>query len=142
MLFLSPIKDYWFNRHYEEFSMAKKKKITEEERRRFERFNLKCRVRYQVTIEGNMSDLNIGESKNISQGGLLLNTNWPLPVMSTVSIELDTTLVEQYIKLNNIKNYIEIENCPSDIVRIFGTVVHCKKVDDGSYDVGIHLVNK
>jgi hypothetical protein len=113
-----------------------------DERRRFERFNLKCRVRYQVTLEGNLSDLNIGESKNISQAGILLNTNWPLPLTSTVAIELDTQLVDKYIKLNNMQNYIEIENCPSDIVRIFGTVVHCKKVSDGSYDVGVHLVNK
>jgi hypothetical protein len=121
--------------------MAKKKKDNQE-RRRYDRFHLKCRVRYQVTLEGNLSDLNIGESKNISQAGMLLSTNWPLPVLSTVAIELDAHMVEQYIKLNEMQNYIEIENCPSDIVRIFGTVVHCKKCEDGSFDVGIHLVNK
>jgi len=121
--------------------MAKDKK-NEKERRQFNRFHLKCRVRYQVTLEGNMSDLTIGKSKNISQAGMLLNTNWPLPIMSTVAIELDSRLAQNYIKINKIQNYIAIENCPSDIVRIFGTVVHCTKIDDSSYDVGIHLVNK
>jgi hypothetical protein len=117
-------------------------KKNKKERRRFDRFHLKCRVRYQVTIDGNMGDINIGESKNISQAGMLLNTNWPLPVMSTVAIEIDAQKAQDYVKLNRVLNYIEIENCPSDIVRIFGTVVHCTKTDDGSYDVGIHLVNK
>ena len=122
--------------------MSKEEPRSGKERRRFERFNLRCRVRYQVTLEGNMSDLNIGESKNISQAGLLLNTNWPLPLMSTVAVELDAEAVQKYIKFDKMQNYIEIENCPSDIVRIFGTVIHCQETDDGSYDVGIHLVNK
>lgn len=112
------------------------------ERRRFERFNFKCRVRYQVTLEGNLSDLNIGESKNISQAGILLNCNWPLPVMSTVALEFDSSEIQSYVKLDYLKNYIELEKCPTDTVRVFGTVVRCVKVDDGSYDVGIHLVNK
>ena len=120
----------------------KKGKKKETERRRFERRDMKCRVRYQVTLEGNLSDLNIGNSKNISQAGVLLNTNWPLPVMSTVCLEFDVDAISDYIKIQNMQNYIEIEKCPMDLVRIFGTVVRCKKIDDGSYDIGIHLVNK
>jgi len=118
------------------------KKKAGRERRRFERFNFKCRVRYQVTMVGNLSDFNIGESKNISQAGILLNTNWPIPLYSTIAIEVDARLVQKYIKVDSLQNYIELEKCPSDIVRIFGTVVHCEKVADSSYDVGVHLVNK
>ena len=120
----------------------RKGKTQSQERRRFERFACKCRVRYQVTMEGNLSDLNMAEGKNISQAGILINTNWPLPVMSTVAIEFDSKVVQKYIKLDLIKNYIELEKCPTDIIRIFGHVVHCRKIADGSYDVGIHLVNK
>ncbi len=119
-----------------------KVKIPPHERRRFERFSCKCRVRYQITMEGNLSDLNIAEGKNISQAGVLINTNYPLPIMSTVAIEIDSEIVQKFIKLDLIKNYIELEKCPMDIVRIFGHVVHCSKVSDGSYDVGVHLVNK
>ena len=119
-----------------------KEETTSKERRRYERYACKCRVRYQVTLEGNLSDINIAEGKNISQAGILINTNWPLPIMSTVAIEFDSDVVQQYIKLDLIKNYIELEKCPTDIIRIFGHVVYCNKISDGSYDVGIHLVNK
>ncbi len=119
-----------------------KKRKPEKERRRYERFNVRCRVRYQVTLEGNLSDLNIAESKNLSQAGILLNTNWPLPIMATIALEFDVDLIRKFVKIDELKNYIVLEKCPSDIVRIFGTVVHCTKVSDGSYDVGIHLVNK
>ncbi|MBU1864049.1 MAG: PilZ domain-containing protein [Candidatus Omnitrophica bacterium] len=112
------------------------------ERRRYKRFNCKCRLRYQVTMEGNLSDLNIAESQNISQSGILINTNWPLPLYATVAIEMDSATIERYIKQDLIKNYIELEKCPEDVIRIFGTVIHCLKITDGSYDVGIHLVNK
>ncbi len=122
--------------------MDAKKPKTSEERRHFERFNLQCRLRYQVTLEGNLSDLNVGESKNISQGGVLLNTNWPLPLDSTISIEFDSTMLQDYVKLENLQNYVEVEKSAFDVIRVFGNVVRCNKVQDGSYDVGVQLLNK
>ncbi len=112
------------------------------DRRRYERFDLHCRLRYQVTLEGTLSEINVGDSKNISQGGLLLNVNWPLPVGAMLSLEFEADVLRKYIKLDNLKNYVEIESSPFNVVKLFGFVTRCVKLDDGSYDVGVELLNK
>lgn len=112
------------------------------ERRKHKRFDLKCMMRYQITMEGNLSDIVIAESRNISQAGLMITTNYAMPVGATIAIEVERDIVREYIDFNKIQSYVELENCPSDLVRIFGTIVRCQKYDDGSYSVGIHLINK
>ena len=59
-----------------------------------------------------------------------------------VAVEIDAELARKYIKTDLLKNYIELEKCPTDIVRIFGNVVRCDQSPDGSFDVAIHLCNK
>lgn len=112
------------------------------ERRRFQRYAFKCRMRYQMAVAGTVMDVHIGASKNISQAGILINTNYAMPLHETISIELSTEEVKRFVKIEQLQNYIELENCAPEVIRIFGVVVRCNKLGDGSFDVGIHLVNK
>lgn len=112
------------------------------EKRQFERYDLKCRMKYQVTTEGNLSDLIVAESRNISQAGVLITTNSPMMVGSVILVEVEKDSIADLVELDQLKDYAEESNGISDVVRIYGTVMRCEKFDDDSYGVGIHLINQ
>ena len=119
-----------------------KKKNNPPERRRYERFAVDKSIEYQFTYDSGISDLYKVDSKNISQGGLLIETKKKVPIGAVIAVELDNDLLLGYIDVTKLQSYITLDLGNKKIARVCGKVVRSDKTESGLYHIGIHFINK
>jgi hypothetical protein len=101
----------------------------EESMRAFERVDRKLNLRYNIyllkeqPLEGGPSAERLAVTKNISAGGLLFVSNFPLPVGSIIELKLELPDVEPPVQ------------CLSRIVRVEETDV------DKVYEIAVHFLD-
>jgi hypothetical protein len=89
--------------------------------RRFQRFDLHCEVKLKLQIGNEFKEI-IANSKNISVGGFLLSTNWPLTLHTAVSFFM-------IIRSSSLVRPIHLTGA--------GQIVRIKLVSPGSYAVAV-----
>ena len=74
----------------------------------------------QYNIDGELAESRIGRTLNVSEGGILLEVDHPLPFLSKVSLNIA-------IK--------------EDIIKADGEVVHLRRTKDGKIEMGIKFLD-
>ena len=98
------------------------------ERRRFPRIPFWYIVRYKIANPNvkSHSQLLTSKSKNISLGGILLETNHYYDITTTIEVELDVPI--------DTKNHV--------YAKVIGSVVRCNSLGDGkSYDTAVQFIS-
>ncbi|MBN1493917.1 MAG: PilZ domain-containing protein [Candidatus Omnitrophica bacterium] len=113
-----------------------------DERRRFERRKLKKAMECQFVSDANISDIYRVKSHNISQAGLLLEAQIPIPLGSTIAIEVEKEKLDKTVEVKKLQSYIEIDVSNKSFVRLCGKVVRVEKKKDDLFYVAVHLINK
>ncbi len=113
-----------------------------DERRRFERRQLKKAMDCQFVFDANVSDVYRVKSHNISQAGLLVEAHVPIPLGSTIAIEVEKEKLEKTVEIKNLQSYIEIDISDKSFVRLCGKVIRVEKKKDDLFYVAVHLINK
>jgi hypothetical protein len=119
---------------------TQKQKSTE--RRRFERRTLNKPMDCQFVFDANVSDVYRVKSHNISQAGVLVEAQIPIPLGSTIAIEVEKEKLEKTVEIKKLQSYIEIALSDKSYVRLCGKVVRVEKKSDDLYHVAVHLINK
>ncbi len=109
---------------------------TGEEKRQFYRVNYEKELNFDKFIGSSVSGTNSGISKNISQSGILIQTDNPPSISNLlwISLDLRTLNICQEIE----QNALIIKN------GVVGKVVRLEesKTAEGSYDVGVCFLKK
>lgn len=85
---------------------------------RVERILLTAVEQYNVT--GELAESRIGRTLNVSEGGILLEVDQPLPFLSKVALS------------------VALEE---DIIRVEGEVTHLRRTQEGKIEMGIKFLN-
>ncbi|MFC1809588.1 PilZ domain-containing protein [Candidatus Omnitrophota bacterium] len=112
------------------------------ERRRFSRQTLSKSMDCQFVFDANVSDVYRVKSQNISQAGLLVEAQIPIPLGSTIAIEVEKEKLEESVEIKKLQSYIEISISNKSFVRLCGKVIRVEKKRNDLFHIAVHLINK
>ena len=115
--------------------------VQKNNRRRFQRIPFRQRFECQYVFDSELSDVCMVESENISQAGLLVTMERPIPLGSVVTFAISNEVLRPIFDVRRLQSYIEIQIGAHVYVKLCGKVVRIEPASQ-KYRVAIHLIVK
>lgn len=115
---------------------------TFDEKRRFQREKMYDRTACQFFVDAQVPGMDTAIVHDISQSGVLVETTVKPVLGAIIFVGIKKEKVERTIDIKRLQSYIEIQIGTMSFVRMCGKVVRVKEQDNGTFLVGVHIINK